>query len=281
MTLGPGFSTARGDSSDLLQRAMTALNSQRPGEAELMAGALLDAQPRDVRALHILGCALLMQGRAAEAIRPLETAARLRHDPALDTQLAIALRQAGRVDDALSRLRRAAKRQPPHAAAFYELGCLLASLARYGEAVEAFSRGRDIAPMTAEFSIQLGRVFLQCRDYAKAKLAFAQALEISPGALEAVSAMAKAHQELGEYQAAAECYRRCLRLRSEPVFWHGLGRCLLMSGQTEEGCDCLRWAVRGDPARYGNVLSALVRSPRGRFWLKPSAASRFMREGKI
>jgi hypothetical protein len=28
------------------------------------------------------------------------------------------------------------------------------------------------------------------------------------------------------------------------------------------------------------VLGTLVKSPRGRFWLKPSAASRFIREAK-
>lgn len=280
MVNGPGLATARGDSGGLLQRAAFALDNRRAGEAELMAGELLKTSPREPRALHILGCALLMQGRAVEAVAPLEAAARARHDPVIDTQLAIALRQAGRAEDALSRLRRAVKRQPPHAPAFHELGCLLAAMGRHDEAIEALSRGRDVAPMAAEFSIQLGRVFLQRREYPKAKLAFARALEIVPDTLDALFGIAKALQELGEYEAAAQYYRRCLASRPDPRLWHELGRCLLLCGKLEEASDCLRWVVRADPTRYGNVLGTMARSARGRFWLRPSAAARFLREAK-
>ena len=64
------------DRGDPLQRAMVALNSQRPQEAERIAQDILKADPRHGKALHVLGCALLMQGRAQEAVAPLESAAR-------------------------------------------------------------------------------------------------------------------------------------------------------------------------------------------------------------
>jgi tetratricopeptide (TPR) repeat protein len=217
-----------------------------------------------------------MQGRAAEAIAPLETAARIRHDSEIDMQLAAALRQAGRVDDALSRLKRAIKRQPPNPRAFYELGCALASTKYYDEAAEVFERGRGIAPMGAEFSTQLGRVFLERRDFAKAKHAFARALEISPASHDALSGMARAHQGAGEHDKAAEHFRHCLATKPDPATWLNLGRCLLRLGQLDEGYDCFRFAVRSDPKRYGNALGMLTRSARGRFWLKPSAAARFL-----
>ncbi len=157
----------RGD--EALQRATFALNNQRPQEAEWIAGEVLKADPRHAQALHILGYALLMQGRANDAIAALEPAARSQRDPELDTQLALALRQAGRQDDALARLERAIKRKPPFAPAFYELGCLLHDMKRYGEASEVLSRGLDVAPAMPELSIQLGFVFLALRNYAGAK----------------------------------------------------------------------------------------------------------------
>lgn len=279
MANGPGLSMTRGDAGAALQQAVFALNSQRPHEAERIAGEVLKADPRDARALHLLGCALLMQGRAPEAIAPLEIAARIRHDAEIDTQLAIALRQAGRADDALSRLKRAIKRQPPYPAAFHELGCALASMKRYNEAAEAFSRGREIAPMVPEFSIQLGRVFVERRDFANAKLAFARALEISATSYDALFGMAKAHQGAGENEAAADYFRRCLASRPDPSNWLNLGRCLLQLGHLDEGYECFRFAVRSDPKRYGNALGMLTKSARGRFWLKPSAAARFF-QGK-
>lgn len=48
----------------LVQHAGLALNGQRPNEAELIAREVLRTQPQHPRALHVLGYALLMQGRA-------------------------------------------------------------------------------------------------------------------------------------------------------------------------------------------------------------------------
>lgn len=259
-----------------LQQAAFALNSQRPGDAERIVAEVLKIEPRDARALHIFGCAVLMQGRAAEAISPLETAARICHDAEIDMQLAAALRQAGRVDDALSRLRRAIKRQPPNPKAFYELGCALASTKHYDEAADVFARGRDIAPMVPEFSVQLGRVFLERRNFAEAKRAFARALEINSASHDAMSGLALAHQGGGELEMAADYFRRCLATKPDAGTWLHLGRCLLRLGQMDEAYDCFRFAVRSDPKRYGNALGMMTKAARGRFWLKPSAAARFL-----
>lgn len=265
---------------EAVQQAMFALNNQRPDEAERIAGEVLKHEPRHAGALHVFGCALLMQGRAQEAIAPLEAAARAQHNPEIDVQLAMALRNSGRLDDAVARLRRAIKRQPPFAPAFHELGCLLALQQRYDEAIEVFRRGLAVAPMMVQLSLQLGFVLMQCRRWADAKAAFAQAANVSPNSPEALFGLAKAHDELREYRAAAECYRCSLRARPDPLTWHNLGRCLMMMGENEEGYDCLRFAVRGDPKRFGGVLGTVVKAPRGRFWLKPSAAARFLREPK-
>ena len=267
-----------GTTGEALQRAIFALNGNRSGDAERIAGELLKADARNVRALHILGRALLMQGRLSDAIAPLEAAARSGRDPEIDTQLAIALRQIGRDDDALARLKRATKREPPYLLAFRELGSLLVAMERYDEAIEVLRRGLDIAPLMADFSIQLGYIFLMRRDCVGAKAAFAQALEISPGSFEALFGQAKAHQETGENQAAADHFRRCLTLRpNDANAWLGLGHCLLELGQRDDGYECFRAAARGDAKRYGIALSSLAAASRGRFWLKPSAATRNLR----
>jgi tetratricopeptide (TPR) repeat protein len=285
MAVGPEYPRApqggAGRNDDALARAVSALNSQRPRDAELIAGELLKAEPRHIRALHIFGCALLMQGRAEDAIAPLESAARGRHDPEINTQLAIALRQAGRDDEALPRLKRAIKQQPPYPPAFRELGALLFAMERHDEAIEALNRGLDVAPMMPDLSIQLGYVFLQIKDAAGAKSAFARALNISPSAADALFGMAKAHRDAGENAAAADYFRRYLvSTPGDSSVWLYLGHCLLDLGQFDAGCECFRTAARGDPKRYGNALSSLAASGRGRFWLKPSAAAHFMRGAK-
>jgi tetratricopeptide (TPR) repeat protein len=274
----PGASAPRGGAAAgdaIVQRAAAALNSQRPQEAEQIAREALRANPQHPRALHILGYALLMQGRAADAIAALEPAARSRHDPEIDTELAIALRQAGRPDDAQSRLKRAIKRSPPYAPAFHEFGCLLASLGRHEEAADMFRRGLAIAPMMPELSIQLGHALLQRRNCGDAKAAFARALQIVPDSRDALFGMAKAHQELGESEAAAGYFRRCLvATPDDAALWLNLGHCLLELGDRAAGLDCFRTAARGDPRRYGIALASFAAAGRGRFWLRPSAAAR-------
>jgi tetratricopeptide (TPR) repeat protein len=269
------------DPHDLLRQAKFALDSNRPQEAQRIAERILKSDPRRAQALHILGCALLMQDRAADAIAPLEDAARTLRDPETDTLFAIALRRIGRNEDALSRLKRAIKRRPAFGAAFHEFGYLLFSMERYDEAIEVLSQAHQLLPMMPELSILLGNVFLGCRNFHNAKVYFARALAISPTSSDATYGLGMAHWRLCEYQAATDLFRRYLTRKPNDVSaWLNLGHCLLELGQSDAGYDCFRTAARGEPNRYGYALVSLVNSGRSRFWLKPSAAARFLRGTK-
>jgi tetratricopeptide (TPR) repeat protein len=260
-----------------LAQARLALQHDRPAEAERIAGELLKKNARHPGARHVLGAALLMQGRAEEAIAPLEDAARAEHSAQIDTELAIALRQAGRVDDALARLRRATKRQPPFGPAYHELAFLLFTLKRLDEAIEALRRGIEVAPMMPELSIQLGYLLNEAGDRTGAKAAFGRALSINPGYSDAIFGLAMAHFQGGEYAAAAQHLRAYLVSRPDDhSAWLNLGHCLLETGEREAAYGCLRRAARVGPKRYGLSLHALVKSGHGRFWLRPSDAVRFI-----
>jgi len=276
MTLGQGA-----DTPDPLRQAKLALDSNRPQEAQRIAERILGTDPRRPEALRILGGALLMQDRAADAVASLEAAARGLRDSETDTLLAIALRRIGRNEDALLRLKRAIKRRPPFGAAFHELGFLLSSMGRYDQAIEVLSQGHELLPMMPELSILLGNVFLASRNFRSAKVHFAQALNVSPNSSDAIYGLATAHWRLCEYQAAADLFRRCLMHNPDNVsIWLSLGDCLLELGQRDAGYDCFRTVARADPRRYGSALAAVVTSGRSRFWLKPSAAKRFLRGTK-
>jgi tetratricopeptide (TPR) repeat protein len=261
----------------LLQQAVMALNAQRPGDAERLAGEVLKAEPRHVAALKIAGRAARLQGRACDAVALLEPAARSSHDAELDTELALALQQVGRADDAASRLRRAVKRSPPYPPAFAELAQLLISLKRFDEAAETLKRGIEAAPMAAALQAQLGFLLLERHNHAQAKAVFARLLALYPGFPDALFGLGKTHQELHENEPAAAHLRQYLMAR--PAHWGAwlsLGHCLLALGDFEAGFECFRTAARGDPKHYTNALSSLVKASRGRFWLKPSAGAEFL-----
>jgi tetratricopeptide (TPR) repeat protein len=279
--LNSNILSRRADRDDILHRAMLALDGQRPQEALRCAEVVLKTDPRHGQALRLFGCALLMLDQPADAVAPLENAARELRSAETDTMLAIALRKVGREQEALSRLKRAIKRRPHYAAAFHELGYLLFLLKRDNESIEMLRHGLEIAPMMPELSIQLGYVFLRQRNCPEAKRAFGRALEISPDSSDALSGMARAHQEIGENEAAANYLRRYLRHKPENVgAWINLGHCLLELGQIDAGYDCFRTAARADPASYGRTLNSLASAARGRLWLRPTDAERFLRRGR-
>ena len=261
-----------------LQQANLAIQNERPLDAERLAGEILKANAGHLEATKIVGYALLMQGRAADAVAPLEKAARASHDPEIETQLAIALRQAGQTDKALIWLKRAIKRMPPFAPAFHELGYVLHSLGRSDEAIAVLKQGIAAAPMMTEMPIQLGFVCYAINDRANAGGAFARALSINPVHPEAIQGLARVLMDDGDYAQAAELFRRAIAADPDDTLARiGLGHCLLELSQADAALACLRAATGRGSEYYGKVLGATLSSGHGRFWLRPSSAAKFFK----
>lgn len=264
-----------------LQRAAFALQNRRPQEAEWIAAEALKSNPSEPRLLQMAGYALLIQGKPKDAIAPLEQAARRAHDPAVETQLAIALKQAGRAEEALERLRRAIKRRPPFPPAFFELGQQLSALERYDEAIEVLKGGLALMPQVAELSAQLGYILMNRNDRAGARATFTRAIELAPRHVDALYGLARAMQRDGDYAPAAETYRRLLAIKpDEAAARIGLGACLLELGQQDAAMDSLRQASHIAPQMFGQTLTALSASARGRFWLRVSDAEKAVKGEK-
>lgn len=198
------------------------------------------------------------------------------HDDLL-AQAMLALDE-GRAADAVRLASGVLEADSRHAGALYALGYALTVQGRYDEAVDMLARGAEVAPSRPEISIQLGYARLSRRDCTGAKIAFARALDLSPDSHTALFGLAKAHQELGENEPAAEGFRRYLAVRpNDAGAWLNLGHCLLELGQLDAGYECFGRAARGDATRYGTALTSLSAAARGRFWLKPSDAARSLR----
>jgi tetratricopeptide (TPR) repeat protein len=258
-----------------MQWGMGALNSGRGEDAERLARQVLAQVPQHPTALYLLGCALLLRGRPSEAIAPLEKAARARQDPAIETQLAIALRQTGRVDDALARATRAAKRRPAHAEAFQELGFQLFTRQRPDDAIAAIEHGLEALPRSVDLWVLLGGIHKAQREPAKAKAAFARALAIDADCAAAHYGMGDVLIDDGEFASAAEHLRRALAAAPGDVQAKlKLAVSLLELGRSDDALGFLRAAVRSDQRFYGSALKLVSSAGRGRFWLRPSTAKK-------
>ncbi|MDP2296630.1 MAG: tetratricopeptide repeat protein [Pseudolabrys sp.] len=264
-----------------MQRAAFALQAGRPDEAELIAGDVLKQSPNDVRAQHVVGYARMLQGRARDAIPLLEKAARRTQDPAIETQLAMALRQDGRIDDALKQLDRVIRRQPSLPLARLEKSSLLMSLGRDDEAVDVLECGLSLSPRSGELAIQLGAIFAARSDNARARDMLSRGLAEMPGHIDGLFSMARLMQSEREFAPAAGIYRQLLQAApQEAAFRIGLGVCQLELGEEEAGVENLRIAARANERLYYETIAALASAGRGRFFLKPSAAAQFLRQSK-
>lgn len=265
--------------SDTLARALgnatQALRAGRPTEAERFAAPVLTAEPDNLLAAQVLGTALLMQGRAAEALEPLQTAARQSTDPSTGIYFARALSAVGRRDEALAQLRDCAAQRPPFVQAFLALGDQLTEAGLYDEAGEVFETGLSLLPQATPLRIGLGYLHLRLNARARARELFSQARAAAPERRDAAIALARVMALDGETEAAIELFR--VALASQPrdsVVQIELGKCLLDLGERKAGEAMLRAGARG-PTQWGPALRALAAGAHGRFFLKPSAAARF------
>lgn len=260
----------------MLQQAAFALQSGRPQDAERIAGEILRSNAGNLTAMQVLGSALLVQGRGEEAVKPLKRAAQQTRDPAVETDLAMALHLSDRSDDAVAQFERTIKRTPPFPPAFVEFARLLAALNRRDDAMAVLREGLATAPDFAELSFELGRLCALGGKNAEARAAFERAAALRhPGAL---LPLARACQAERDFAQAIEVYRQLLAVRpNEAAARIGMGICLLELGRDQEALDHLRAASRINETLFGETVIALADAGRGRFWLRPSDAARALR----
>jgi tetratricopeptide (TPR) repeat protein len=260
-----------------LQRCTLAIQQRRPDEAERIARDVLARSAQHPGALFYLGVALLAQRRPTEAVAPLEAATRVRPDVAIETHLALALRNSGKLDAALPWFERATARQPAFAPAFLEFGITLRTLRRFADAAVVLKRGLQAAPGMAEMEMVLGAVLLDLADPAGARAAFARALASRPGHPEALFGLGTAMLNEGDFAGGAERFRQILaQIPTHVRARLNLAYALMELGQWDEAVASLRAVLQIDQKSRGNVIRMLVASGRGRFWLKRSDALKFL-----
>jgi tetratricopeptide (TPR) repeat protein len=264
---------------DLVQRALAALQAGRFAEAAQFAQQALDAAPDRPDAAKFLGYALISLERPKDAAAALERPAQNGSDSELAAVFAMALRRCNRADDAIIWFNHAISRKPTFPAAFYELAMTFMSLRRTDEAIDALKRGVEASPMSAEMVAQLGNLYYGANDRKQAADCFRRALALQPGHAAAHEALAMVLMHDHAFAEAADLFRRMLaRDPANPHARIHLGNCLLGLGDRDGAYACFRTASAKGPLYSGKSLRILVGSPRGRFWLRPSAAEKFLND---
>ena len=168
-----------------------------------------------------------------------------------------ALKEQGRLDEALSHIHEAIRLHPGHPQLRYNLGNTLLSLGRLEEAVESYQRALAIEPDHPKANNNLAVTYQQMGDLARAVQHYREQLTVSPMDARAHANLGTALFEQGRVQAADDAFARALELDPDWVAaLEGRGDVARARGQLEDA-----------EHRYQQVLSAQPEAPGANYGL--------------
>ncbi len=210
---------------------------------------------------------LKKRGRLEEAISALRRAFELQpDDPAPAILLATTLTDAGQAEEAARLLEPYGTQADPQADVFITRGVALAQLGRRREALTAFGRAREIDPSNPMTLVQIATVHLTAGQEGEARAALQVALDRNPD-------LALAHHTLGLLAArrrddpeAERRFRRALALEpGEADTLLNLGSLLARTGRRSEARSYLEAFLRvAPPSVYASSIDRVRRWLAGR-----------------
>ncbi len=205
-------------------------------QAEQIYRAILQVEPQQVEALHLLGLLAYEVGRHDLARAYIGQALHLRPDFAeAHLNLGVALQKQGQLAEAQACYEQALRLKPDYAKAYNNLGNLLKNQGQVAEAHACYQQALRHQPDYAVASINLGNLLEQQGQLAEAMTCYQQAVRLKPDLAEAHYNLGNVLQDQGKPAEAAMSYEHALQLRSFPSL--RIARATLLPplyGSTEE-----------------------------------------------
>ena len=249
-------------SMDALSRAVEYYRSGRLQEAAALCDGLLQENPDNPAALHLLGVIAFQRGENKAAVELIEKAIEINpSDPEFYNNLGLVFINTGKSDAALEHFHKALELKPDFADAYSNLGTVLKDQGRLDEAIECYRKAMELKPDLAEAYSNLGNALKDQGRFDEAIECYRNALELKPDYAEAYSNLGNALMDQERFDEAIECYRKALELKPDLAgAYSNLGNALRDQGRFDEAIECYRKALELIPdfadaySNLGNVL---------------------------
>ena len=232
-----------------LDRAIADHQAGRLTAAAAAYRALLDKDPTNPDALHLLGMLACEHGDAPGALSWIDAA--IAQDPtraAFHNTRAHALIACNDFARAEAAYRRALHLRPNSAEIANNLACLLRDRGNPHAAVACFSHAHALDPGSAEIAVNLAQALADTGDHAAGLTHFQRALLLRPNSADAHYGLGRAQLVLGLASQAEASFRAAIKLRRTHVASHNnLGVALDRQGQGAAAAQCFADALRCDP----------------------------------
>ncbi|MFA6111335.1 MAG: tetratricopeptide repeat protein [Candidatus Latescibacterota bacterium] len=164
------------------------------------------------------------------------------------SNLGLALYEAGQAEEALVVLQRALRLNPRYAKSWNNLGLVHEELGHLVEAEEAYTRALVLDPELAGARANLGRLCLTLGRDDEAREHLERARSLDPYAPEPRIALGLLHQRAGRLPRAVDLYLEAARVDpGKAEAWNNLGLAYAELGRGEEGLAALERAARLRP----------------------------------
>jgi tetratricopeptide (TPR) repeat protein len=204
--------TAASPSSPDFANAVALHRSGRLDEATAIYRSILEANPRNFDALHLLGVVMGQRGDKEEAARLIGEALAINpQSPAALSNRGNVLKDLRRFDDALASYDAAIALQPEFADAHNNLGNALRGLKRFDEALTSYDRAIELRPGYTNAYYNRGNALADLGRHEDALASFDRALAISPGDPELQVVRGNALAALKRWEEALASYDAVLR----------------------------------------------------------------------
>ncbi len=219
-------------------------------QAEAIYRQVLQGDPSNPDALHLLGVVSYQAGRNDLAVELIRQAIAVNPDvPDFHNNLGNALRLLGRLDDAISSFRKALSLSPRFVEAHNNLGLALRDQGRIEEAIRCFRKALKIQPDLPDAHNSLGLALLDEGKIEDAARRFRQALLLRPGYAEAHNNLGLALKAQKNNKDALHHTREALRLNPNLAEAHNnLGTLHRVEERLDDAIACYREALRLNPA---------------------------------
>jgi predicted O-linked N-acetylglucosamine transferase (SPINDLY family) len=269
----------------------------RLDEAEALYRQILQEQPENSDALHLLGVIAYQRKQYQDAkalvVRAISFHKRVPYYPntlgniylaqglldkaeecyikaiKLDPQYADARnnlgnihRERGKLQEAINAYQHALRIDPKRAEIHNNLGTALEMLRRFGEAVDHYREAIRLRPDFADGYANLAGIYKAEGKLIDAIAVCQKALSLKPGDLKTLLHMGNAYSQLGQIDRGIECFRQALRSKPDFCEVHtNLGHALREQGNNEGASIHFRKAVSLNPAslfaRLGNCIGQI------------------------
>jgi tetratricopeptide (TPR) repeat protein len=191
------------------------LRKNEPARAVSIFETIITRAPKDPRGPHLVGLALLAQGKRAEAKKRFEAALELAPnyiDPLAQlVDLALAERQP---DAALERVERQMARVPKAGAIPYLLGRIHERRGQPQQAERAYLKALEVEPALVAPYVALGNVYTTSGNYDRALASIAEALKRRPRDVGAQMLEGVVYERKGDVAGAMKAYEKVLAVDS-------------------------------------------------------------------